>query len=166
MANHLKRVIRHTVVFCALLFALTPNASCQRKQAASPSPAEQAAAAKREGRGVIWREIPSQIDTSARYLFYLHGMIVENFGIRPTSPEHGVYEYEQILDTLAGKGFVVISEPRPKGTVATEYAAKVAGQINRLISAGRRARAHYGRRRIPRRSHSHRRLLAVEKQKP
>lgn len=137
MTHHLKRLIRHVAVFCALLVALGTTAACQQKATPTPRVARPAPiAATRQERGAVWKEIPAQVDASARYLFYLHGMIVENYGIRPTSPEHGVYEYEQILDTLAGKGFIVISEPRPKGTIPTEYAAKVSGQIKRLINAG------------------------------
>jgi hypothetical protein len=134
MDNNPARLIRHAAVFCLLFVTLTPNASCQRK-AQTPSVAQAAPVADKE-RGAVWKDVPAQVDAGARYLFYLHGLIVENYGIRPTSPEHGVYEYEQILDTLAGKGFIVISEPRPKGTVVTEYAAKVAGQVNRLLKAG------------------------------
>ena len=61
-------------------------------------------------------DVPQQIDPQAHYLFYLHGRIVEE-GRRPTSPQFGVYEYDKILETFRARGFVVISEQRPKGTV-------------------------------------------------
>jgi hypothetical protein len=80
-------------------------------------------------------DVPQKIDTKSRYLFYLHGRIVEQ-GRRPTSPQHGVYEYDQILDTFKQHGFVVISEQRSKGTDVEQYAAKVAGQIKHLIKEG------------------------------
>ncbi len=134
MINRLAHIIRHVAFFSALLMVLTPNASCQQK---SPrASAAQAAPAAPTARPAIWKEIPDKIDPRAKYLFYMHGMIVENEGIRPTSPLYGVYEYEQILDTLASKGFIVISEARPRGTIPTQYAAKVAGQINALLKAG------------------------------
>lgn len=79
---------------------------------------------------------PPTPDPSHRYLFYLHGMIVEMAGIRPKSEEHGYYEYELILQALADQGFVVISEVREKNTEVKSYAAKIAAQIRRLLAAG------------------------------
>jgi pimeloyl-ACP methyl ester carboxylesterase len=83
----------------------------------------------------ILSEPPQKVDTSAHYLFYLHGRIVED-GRRPVSPQYGAYEYDEILNTFKSKGFVVISEQRRKGTVVEEYAAKVAGQVRQLLKAG------------------------------
>jgi hypothetical protein len=80
-------------------------------------------------------EVPEKPNPKARYLFYLHGRIVED-GRRPTSPQFGVYEYDQILETFRARGFVVISEQRPKGTVIEKYAEKVATQVRHLIDAG------------------------------
>jgi len=80
-------------------------------------------------------DVPQKVDPQARYLFYLHGRIVEE-SRRPTSPQFGVYEYDQILETLRARGFVVISEQRPKGTVIEKYAQKVVTQVRDLIKAG------------------------------
>jgi len=85
--------------------------------------------------GVILNAAPKKVDTSARYLFYLHGRIVER-GRRPISEEYGAYEYDQILEAFAAKGFVVISEQRPVGTDVEKYAGKVAGQVRQLLKAG------------------------------
>jgi hypothetical protein len=78
---------------------------------------------------------PGAIDPAKRYLFYLHGKIIENQGIHAVSPEYGAYEYETILDKLASFGFVVISEPREKNTNPVGYAEKVVGQIRQLLNA-------------------------------
>lgn len=86
--------------------------------------------------GLISQDVPNEIDVKARYLFYLHGLIIENEGVRPTSPKFGVYEYQEILDAFKSKGFVVISEPRPKGTDPEQYAAKVVEQVRKLLAAG------------------------------
>ena len=80
-------------------------------------------------------DVPQKIDTTARYLFYLHGRIVED-GRRPKSPQFGFYEYDQILETLRGRGFVVVSEQRLKGTEIEKYAERVAEQIRGLLKAG------------------------------
>ncbi len=49
----------------------------------------------------ILSDVPQKIDTKARYLFYLHGYIVQAGNIRPTSPKFGVYEYEKILEAIS-----------------------------------------------------------------
>lgn len=80
--------------------------------------------------------VPQKIDTKARYLFYLHGYIVQAGNVRPTSPQFGIYEYEKILETLKQSGFVVISEARKQSGEIEPYAAKVAEQVRRLLKAG------------------------------
>jgi acetyl esterase/lipase len=89
-----------------------------------------------QAQGLILKDVPEKVDRGARYLFYLHGRIIEEQGIRPTSERYGVYEYEKILDALKSRGLVVISEARPKGTQIDEYAAKVINQIQTLLKAG------------------------------
>jgi pimeloyl-ACP methyl ester carboxylesterase len=91
--------------------------------------------AVQEKTGAIFDAPPKQLDTSARYLFYLHGRIVED-ARRPISPQYGPYEYDEILNVLKSRGFVVISEQRPKGTDVKQYAAKVADQVRQLLKAG------------------------------
>ena len=98
-------------------------------------PAVTANSASREQTN-IFRDVPEKIDARARYLFYLHGRIIEDRGVRPVHERHGVYEYQKILETFGGAGFSVISEPRAKDTDVVQYAAKVVAQINALIKAG------------------------------
>lgn len=85
---------------------------------------------------LIMQHIPDNPDLTRRYLFYLHGLIVEVAGIRPKSEEHGYYEYELIVKELAQEGFIVISEVREKGTEVTTYAEKVAAQVKKLLASG------------------------------
>jgi len=82
----------------------------------------------------ILQQVPDNPDITKRYLFYLHGLIVEEAGIRPKSEEHGYYEYELIREALAREGFIVISEAREKGTQIEPYAEKVAAQIKNLLT--------------------------------
>jgi len=84
----------------------------------------------------ITTSVPKTINTSEKYLFYLHGAIVQQQGANAVSEEYGPYEYQKILDTLAGYGFHVISEVRPKATKVEEYAKKVSLQIDTLLKAG------------------------------
>jgi hypothetical protein len=84
----------------------------------------------------IFAEVPDDIDPSARYLFYLHGRIIEEKGVRPTHPRFGIYEYQEILGTFADLGFVVISEVRLSGADVPTWAERVARQVKRLIDGG------------------------------
>ena len=80
--------------------------------------------------------VPETVNRNGLYLFFLHGRIVEDRGIRPTSETYGVYEYEKILETFQNKGFTVISESRPKNTNVWTYADQITGQIEILLDAG------------------------------
>lgn len=126
---------------CTLLLVMTASACGQSK---SETPASTQTEAKTGNtvsgsypprKGAIFQSVPEKIDPQARYLFYLHGKIIEEKGIRPTDERYGVYEYEAILSALSGKGLMVISEARPKDTNPKEYAAKVVEQIKKLIEA-------------------------------
>lgn len=121
--------------FACALILMSATLVCGQQKSTSkaemkkPLPAE-------SSQGVILKDVPEKIDAAGRYLFYLHGRIIEDKGIRPTSEEYGVYEYEKILQTFADKGFTVISEARPTGTDVKLYAPKVIGQINALLKKG------------------------------
>jgi hypothetical protein len=82
----------------------------------------------------LLQHVPENPDSTKRYLFYLHGLIVEEGGIRPKSEEHGYYEYELIIEELAREGFVVISEVREKGTQIKDYAENITAQIKKLLT--------------------------------
>jgi hypothetical protein len=94
---------------------------------ASPAPTE----IELEG-----HEFPKSIDPTKRYMFYLHGKILEDQGIPAVSPEFGEYRYEEILRTLQNYGFEVISEQRPKNADGWEYAQRTARQVTELLTAG------------------------------
>jgi pimeloyl-ACP methyl ester carboxylesterase len=86
--------------------------------------------------GIIINSVPREIDTSARYLFYVSGYIVAAGNTRPTSPQFGVYEYEKILESFKEQGFVVVSEARQQSREIEPYARKVAAQVKQLLKAG------------------------------
>lgn len=86
--------------------------------------------------GVVLDQLPDQIDPNPRYLFYLHGYIVEDQNTEPVHPEYGMYQYSKIRLTFKDSGFVVISEARKKNREIEPYARKVAEQIRQLLKAG------------------------------
>ncbi len=126
MCRSFKSILQYSVALALLLSMV----ACGQERASTPSPINSNA------QGVVLKDVPSTVDIKASYLFYLHGRIIETQGLRPTDPRYGVYEYEEILRTLAAKGFAVISEARAKDTDVNQYATKVGQQINTLINAG------------------------------
>jgi Tol biopolymer transport system component len=82
------------------------------------------------------RKTASTIDSKAKYLFYLHGKIVEDQGARAVSEKHGAYEYEKIVEGFRAEGFNVVSEARPAETDVEKYAGKVAVEIRGLLKDG------------------------------
>ena len=84
----------------------------------------------------ITTSIPNKVNTTKKYLFYLHGGIVQEKGINAVSPDFGAYEYLEILDTLKSYGYNIISEVRPKGTDDEKYGDMVSRQIDTLLKIG------------------------------
>ena len=98
--------------------------------------ADRSAEAATSQKPAVLEAVPKAVEPDARYLLYLHGRIIEEQGLRPEHPRFGVYEYELILETLAGRGLVVISQPRPKGTRIGPYAEQVRAQVEGLLEGG------------------------------
>jgi dienelactone hydrolase len=89
--------------------------------------------------GPIHTDVPAKPDPAARYLIYLHGRILELEGRKAVSPDFGAYRYDAILEALAARGLVVISEVR-NFDAGDAFVQKVAGQVRRLLAAGVPAR--------------------------
>ncbi len=85
--------------------------------------------------GPIFAEVPADPDPKARYVFYLHGRILETQGRHAVSPDFGPYEYDAILEALAARGLTVVSELRKEGAGAG-FVEMVAAQVRRLKAAG------------------------------
>jgi hypothetical protein len=83
----------------------------------------------------VHADVPARIDPAARYLFHLHGRAIEVQGPGAKTP-WGPYLYADVLNALADRGFVVITEVRPATTEIASYAATVAGQVAKLRAAG------------------------------
>jgi len=88
------------------------------------------------GAGEVLEKLPGKPDPDARYVFYLHGQIVQDVGPRPTHPQYGLYDYPLILETLAGHDLTVISERRKQGTDREKYAKTIVKQVDALLDKG------------------------------
>lgn len=77
--------------------------------------------------------------STANYLFYLHGRIIEEQGVNAISEKFGEYEYQSILNRFEKDGFNVISEARPKDTDIDFYSNKVVEQVDSLLKSNVKA---------------------------
>ena len=68
------RALGRVTVLCSLVSVLALPACGQRAQHSKP--ATQAASAAGRAQGAFWKDAPEKVNVSAKYLFYLHGMIV------------------------------------------------------------------------------------------
>ena len=73
------------------------------------------------------------LDADERYIFYLHGRIIEDQGIGAVSEQYGRYEYVEMIEVFKTNGFRVISEVRERDTDVNLYADKVVTEIQNLI---------------------------------
>ena len=73
-----------------------------------------------------------------KYLFYLHGKIIEDQGANAVDNINGfgAYQYQDILDSFRNAKFTVLSEVRQKNTDAAEYAHKIESQVDSLLKTG------------------------------
>jgi len=77
--------------------------------------------------GDITSEIPTDPDTSGKYIFYLHGSAEERDGDNE--------KYQMAVDAIAESSATVISEIRGD-TDLNSYAKKIKKQVNLLLSKG------------------------------
>ncbi len=71
-----------------------------------------------------------------KYLFYLHGGVVQSQGLPAVSSYYGKYEYLAIIDSLDNYDFTIISEVRPKDTDDKAYGKKIANEVDSLLTLG------------------------------
>lgn len=71
-----------------------------------------------------------------KYVFYLHGAILEGENPQAKGDIFEKYRYNDILNSFRKAGFEVVSEIRPSDATITGYARKVADQMQKLIQNG------------------------------
>ena len=81
-------------------------------------------------------DLPWVIKPSEKYIFFLHGKIVEKQGPNARHPCFGIYDYHGIVKSFENRGFTVISEMRSKGTKLYKYSGNIVRQINTLLVHG------------------------------
>ncbi|WP_255322797.1 alpha/beta hydrolase [Lysobacter sp. K5869] len=86
--------------------------------------------------GTVLSVPPERPERDRTYVFYLHGRIVEDRGVRPVDTRFGLYDYPAILDALSARGATVVSSQRPHDADVNESAGRVVAQIEGLLRAG------------------------------
>ncbi len=86
--------------------------------------------------GVSLLNCKSTIQNQKKYIYYLHGRIIEIQGKNAVSDEFGNYEFDDIVTALSIDNSEVIAEVRTENVDYIQYAKKVSKQIDSLISAG------------------------------
>lgn len=81
-------------------------------------------------------DLPWVIKPSEKYIFFLHGKLVEKQGPNARHACFGIYDYHGIVNAFINQGFTVISEMRPKGTKLYKYSANIVRQIKTLLAHG------------------------------
>jgi len=76
------------------------------------------------------------MDPWHKYVFYLHGAIIEDGNLRPVHERYGLYDYPAIISSLSKYDFQLISEQRQPDTDHLLYAKKIVSEINELLNAG------------------------------
>ncbi|MEZ4800895.1 MAG: hypothetical protein R2809_14185 [Flavobacteriales bacterium] len=71
-----------------------------------------------------------------KYIYYLHGRIIEIQGKDAISEEYGNYEFDSIVTALSDKDHVVIAEIRTENVDYIHYANKVSKEIDSLVATG------------------------------
>ena len=118
------RNVKSILFVCAIVLTMTISSGCAQASAGL----EPAVGSHSMENGPV--------NAGARYIFYLHGRIIEDLGIHAVSEKYGPYQYEAILESFEDAGFVVISEPRPRNTDVMEYAEHTVSQIESLLESG------------------------------
>jgi hypothetical protein len=131
------KLLAPAAVAMLVLTSCAPSPTAVTSTAAAPTneptaPAEATASVNPHARYAF----PSTIDSKGRYLFYLHGKIIEDQGLPAVSPDFGEYEYEAILESLGRTGLTVISEQRGKEANPTTWARRIKDQVSALEAAG------------------------------
>jgi hypothetical protein len=121
---------RSAKLFC--LLGLILLAACQ-SEVPGPRVTESPTSAPQ---GAVMYSVPESIDPNGKYVFYIHGKIMEEEGVDAVSPQFGFYAFTNILAYLAQAGFTTIGEVRSGPTDVELYANLVTSQVKGLLKEG------------------------------
>ena len=78
----------------------------------------------------------SNLQNENKYIYYLHGRIIEIQGKNAVSDEYGKYEFDSIVNVFKDSNSIVIAEVRTENVDYLQYANKVSKEIDSLVKLG------------------------------
>lgn len=78
----------------------------------------------------------TNVQNENKYIYYLHGRIIEIQGKDAVSEEYGKYEFDSIVKALSDPKHIVIAEVRTENVDYVAYASKVSKEIDSLLKIG------------------------------
>ncbi|WP_338376855.1 hypothetical protein [uncultured Flavobacterium sp.] len=78
----------------------------------------------------------SKPQNDIKYVYYLHGRIIEIQGKNAISEEFGKYEFDDIVEALKDSNTIIIAEVRTENVEYFQYATKVSKEIDSLVDSG------------------------------
>ena len=85
---------------------------------------------------ILFLSCKENVNTPQKYIYYLHGRIIEIQGKEAFSEEFGKYEFDNIVNSLKVENSIVIAEIRNENVDYLEYANKLSIQIDSLVKTG------------------------------
>ncbi|ATC95353.1 alpha/beta hydrolase [Pseudoalteromonas tunicata] len=86
--------------------------------------------------GEIFDSFPDKINSSDKYVFYSHGLIVEGTDPTPVHERWGQFNFPAIKEELADSSYHLIATHRPAKTHPFKYAEQLAKQVTKLLKKG------------------------------
>lgn len=78
----------------------------------------------------------TNVQNKKKYIYYLHGRIIEIQGENAVSEKYGKYELGSIVKALSRENHKVIAEIRTENVNYIEYANKVSKEVDSLVEMG------------------------------
>jgi hypothetical protein len=78
----------------------------------------------------------SNVQNDKKYIYYLHGRIIEIQGKNAVSEVYGKYEFDSIVNALRDSNTEVIAEIRTENVDFLQYANKISKEIDSLVKLG------------------------------
>jgi predicted esterase len=78
----------------------------------------------------------SKVQNDKKYIYYLHGRIIEIQGKNAVSEVYGKYEFDSIVNALRDSNTEVIAEIRSENVDYLQYANKISKEIDSLLNLG------------------------------
>lgn len=85
---------------------------------------------------ILFISCNTNVHNNRKYIYYLHGRIIEIQGKHAVSDIYGKYEFDSIVSALRDSKHIVFAEVRSENVDYLEYAKKVSKEIDSIVKLG------------------------------